>query len=105
VMVSMLKNAASFIANKFDVEVGGKTGTTNDYVDGWFVGISPELVIGTWVGGEYPWIRFRQAPYGYGSQMARPFYKDYMLRLENDPQIKLLVILFLPRYKLIEPGK
>ena len=40
-------------------DMGGKTGTTNDYVDGWFMGLTPDLVVGTWVGGDDRWIRFR----------------------------------------------
>ena len=68
---------------------GGKTGTTNDYVDGWFMGVSPELVVGTWVGGEYNWIRFLSIRQGSGGAMARPFFFKFMQRLEADPSIKL----------------
>lgn len=85
VMVSMLKKAAEFIAPKFSVEVGGKTGTTNDYVDGWFMGITPELAVGTWVGGEDPWIRFRTLANGQGGVMARPAFVEFIQNLENDP--------------------
>ena len=85
VMVSMLKKAAEFIAPKFNVEVGGKTGTTNDYVDGWFMGITPNLAVGTWVGGEDSWIRFRTLANGQGGVMARPAFVEFVQRLENDP--------------------
>ncbi len=85
VMVSMLRNAASFIAPQLNVEIGGKTGTTNDYVDGWFMGITPNLVVGTWVGGEDPWIRFRTLANGQGGVMARPVFVDFIKSLENDP--------------------
>ncbi len=84
VMVSMLRKAGEFIQPKFSVEMGGKTGTTNDYVDGWFMGITPNLVVGTWVGGEDPWIRFRTLQNGQGGVMARPAFIHFIQSLEND---------------------
>ncbi|MDA9773878.1 penicillin-binding transpeptidase domain-containing protein, partial [Saprospiraceae bacterium] len=87
VMVDMLKYAASFIANKFETQVGGKTGTTNDYVDGWFMGITPNLTVGTWVGGEDPWIRFLSLADGQGGVMARPTFVDFLQRVEADKTI------------------
>jgi penicillin-binding protein 1A len=87
VMVDMLQYAAKFIAPSLESQVGGKTGTTNDYVDGWFVGITPELVVGTWVGGEDPWIRFLSLGDGQGGVMARPFFVNYIKSLENDPEV------------------
>ncbi|MEP6646825.1 MAG: transglycosylase domain-containing protein [Saprospiraceae bacterium] len=83
VMVDMLKFAADYAFRDFKSEVGGKTGTTNDYVDGWFMGITPSLVVGTWVGGEDPWIRFNTLADGQGAAMARPFFKAFLSRLEN----------------------
>ncbi|HFC00855.1 MAG TPA: peptidoglycan glycosyltransferase [Phaeodactylibacter sp.] len=68
-------------------EIGGKTGTTNDYVDGWFMGLTPDLVVGTWVGGEDRWIRFLQLRDGAGSKMARPFFADLLHRLEADDKV------------------
>ncbi len=68
-------------------ELGGKTGTTNDYVDGWFVGISPDLVVGTWVGGDQRWIRFLSLSDGIGARMARPFYANFLKRLEADETV------------------
>ncbi|MEM6963985.1 MAG: transglycosylase domain-containing protein [Bacteroidota bacterium] len=65
-------------------EMGGKTGTTNDYVDGWFMGLTPDLVVGTWVGGEDRWIRFLSLRDGTGSKMARPFFANLIRRLEED---------------------
>ncbi len=86
VMVDMLKyTAVGFGANKS--QVGGKTGTTNDYVDGWFIGITPSLVVGTWVGGEDQWIRFNTLADGQGSVMAKPFFKAFLNRLENSPEV------------------
>ena len=87
VMVDMLKYASSSVTWKLKSEFGGKTGTTNDHVDAWYMGITPNLVIGTWVGGEYPWIRFTDFSFGQGSYMARPFFLDYMQRIESDVDI------------------
>ncbi len=66
-------------------DVGGKTGTTNDFTDGWFMGLTPRLVVGTWVGGEDRWIRFLNLGDGQGSRMARPIFADFVKRLEADP--------------------
>ncbi|MEL6864653.1 MAG: transglycosylase domain-containing protein [Bacteroidota bacterium] len=70
--------------SKVKSDLGGKTGTTNDYVDGWFVGLSPDLVVGTWVGGDDRWIRFLTLGDGIGAKMARPFYGKLINRLEQD---------------------
>lgn len=67
-------------------EVGGKTGTTNDYVDGWFMGVTPSLVVGTWVGGDDRWIRFLTIADGQGAKMARPYFAKLMKKLESDPK-------------------
>lgn len=71
VMVEMLKYAGGMGGLKS--EAGGKTGTTNDFVDGWFMGITPGLVIGTWVGAEDKWVHFRTSSNGQGARMAKPF--------------------------------
>ncbi|GLR18496.1 hypothetical protein GCM10007940_31120 [Portibacter lacus] len=86
VMVDMLKNN---VAGKYGLgikaEVGGKTGTTNDYTDGWFMGITPDLVVGTWVGGDENWVRFFTLDAGQGFVMARPFFIKFIKKLEADP--------------------
>jgi penicillin-binding protein 1A len=84
VMVEMLKYASGRMGLKS--EVGGKTGTTNNYVDGWFMAITPTLVVGTWVGGEDRWVRFLTLYDGQGSRMAKPFCKEFLSSLENDPE-------------------
>ncbi len=86
VMVDLLKYAAGGAPGigSLRSEAGGKTGTTNDHVDGWFMGITPGLVVGTWVGGEDRWIRFRSFANGQGSRMARPIFAGLMKRLEED---------------------
>lgn len=88
VMVDMLRHAAKIIDPKIHVDVGGKTGTTNDYVDGWFMGITPNLVVGTWVGGEDNWIRFLRIEDGQGGKMARPAFVDLMQRIESDKTMR-----------------
>ena len=72
--------------NALKSQVGGKTGTTNDYTDGWFMGVTPRLVVGTWVGGEDRWIRFLNLNDGQGSRMARPIFASFISRLEKDPK-------------------
>jgi len=86
VMVDMLKYTAVGFGD-YKSQVGGKTGTTNDYKDGWFIGITPSLVVGTWVGGEDQWIRFNTLADGQGSVMAKPFFKAFLRRLENSPEV------------------
>lgn len=85
VMVEMLRNvvygAGGFHGRKSDF--GGKTGTTDKHVDGWFIGITPNLVVGTWVGGEDPWIRFLSLAQGQGSRMARPYFAAFLEELEQ----------------------
>jgi penicillin-binding protein 1A len=85
VMVEMLKKSGTGFYD-YKSEVGGKTGTTNDYVDGWFIGITPTLVVGTWVGGEDQWIRFNSLEDGQGSRMAKPFFRAFLARLESTPE-------------------
>ena len=55
-----------------DTEFGGKTGTSNNHSDAWFVGVSPKLICGAWVGGEYRCIHFRTGALGQGSRTALP---------------------------------
>ena len=89
VMIDMLRQSiGGGRAGLQSVDLGGKTGTTNDHVDGWFMGISPNLVIGSWVGGDYPWIRFRDLESGQGGRMARPIFTKMMKKLENLPKEK-----------------
>ncbi len=89
VMVDMLRKALAGRGGTYALtsEVGGKTGTTQNHSDGWFMGITPALVVGTWVGGEDRWIRFRDLANGQGSVMARPIFVDLIKRLEQDPNV------------------
>jgi len=72
--------------NQLKSQVGGKTGTTNNFADGWFMGITPTLVVGTWVGGEDRWIRFNSIADGQGARMARPIFSNFIKKLEQNTQ-------------------
>ncbi len=69
--------------------VAGKTGTTNDNSDGWFIGMVPNLVTGVWVGGEERGIRFDYGGYGQGSSMALPIWGLYMQRVYRDKSLEV----------------
>lgn len=85
VMVEMLKYASGTLG--LQSEVGGKTGTTNDFKDGWFMGITPNLVVATWVGGEDKWIRFLDLGNGQGGRLARPFFQKFMKNIEASEKV------------------
>jgi penicillin-binding protein 1A len=70
-------------------DIGGKTGTTNDQSDGWFMGITPDLVAGVWVGGEERSIRFNSLELGQGADMALPIYGLFMQKVYADRRINL----------------
>ncbi len=65
-------------------EVGGKTGTTSNYSDGWFVGITPNLVAGAWVGGDDRAIHFRTYALGQGSKLALPIVGKFFEKVYSD---------------------
>jgi len=62
-------------------EIAGKTGTTNDNSDGWFIGYTPTLTAGIWVGGEDPQIHFQSLALGGGSNMALPIWGIFMKKV------------------------
>jgi len=68
-------------------EMAGKTGTTNNHSDGWFIGVTPELVSGGWVGGEERSIRFRYITLGQGAALALPIFGLYMQKVYADPDL------------------
>ena len=119
VMVDMLRYAAAYRggAQELKCDFGGKTGTTQNQTDGWFIGITPNLVIGTWVGGEDRWIRFRDLAIGQGSVMARPIVIDMLKKIEADPDIdfdssarfykpaKLSITINCEEYNRLNPGE
>jgi penicillin-binding protein 1A len=69
--------------------VAGKTGTTQNNSDGWFMGITPDLVTGVWVGGEDRSVRFRTITLGQGANMALPIWALYMKRVYNDKKLEV----------------
>ncbi len=92
VVVDMLKNnVGGGFGLGLKTTTGGKTGTTNDYADGWFLGITPELVTGIWVGGDEKWVRFYTLDDGQGFIMARPIFQNYMKKIESDKEINFNV--------------
>ena len=67
--------------------MGGKTGTTNNNSDGWFMGFTPDLVSGVWVGGEDRSIHFDGMADGQGASMALPIYGLYMQKVYGDQSL------------------
>lgn len=95
-------------------DFAGKTGTTQDNSDGWFIGITPDLVTGCWVGADDPRVRFRTTTFGQGAYMALPIVGKFFYKVYNDPKFSrlkynsftqpepdLLAMLELPAYREI----
>ncbi len=96
-MIEMLKNVvnegtAIRIRNRYHLknDIAGKTGTTQSNADGWFMAMTPHLVTGVWVGGEYPSIHFRTTALGQGANMALPIYALFQQQINNDKNYKRL---------------
>lgn len=68
-------------------EMGGKTGTTNYNADGWFIGFTPEIVAGAWVGGEERFIHFLNGSLGQGASMALPIWGIFMRKTFADKKL------------------
>ena len=77
-----------YIGGVRDTEFGGKTGTSNNHSDAWFMGVSPRLVVGAWVGGEYRSIHFRTGALGQGSRTALPICGYFLESVFKDPEFK-----------------
>ncbi|WP_254244948.1 transglycosylase domain-containing protein [Hymenobacter sp. BRD67] len=71
----------------FPYQMGAKTGTTSNYSDAWFMGITPNLVCGMWVGGEDRSIHFRTGAYGQGARLALPLYGIFMKKVYADKSL------------------
>ncbi|MCB9261263.1 MAG: transglycosylase domain-containing protein [Flavobacteriales bacterium] len=96
VMCKMLQKVpeggtATRLRSKYGVPfpVGGKTGTTQNNSDGWFMGISPDLVAGCWVGAEDRQVHFRSTALGQGANMALPIYGLFMKKVWDDKDIHI----------------
>jgi penicillin-binding protein 1A len=88
-MYRMMQGVVDFgtghgMRDKFGIQsaMGGKTGTTNDNTDGWFIGYTPQLLAGAWVGCDDPFLRIRQT-YG-GNEMAMPEFAYFMQKVYAD---------------------
>lgn len=71
-----------------DTDYGGKTGTTNNHSDAWYVGVTPKLVVGCWVGGEYRSIHFTSGGTGSGSVLALPIVGTFLQRVLGDSDFR-----------------
>ena len=74
---------------EFQNPIAGKTGTTQNQSDGWFIGMVPNLVTGVWVGGEDRATHFNSIAYGQGATMALPIWALYMKKLYKDPLLEV----------------
>ncbi|MBL7812311.1 MAG: transglycosylase domain-containing protein [Bacteroidetes bacterium] len=81
----------SYLKGKFGVRgsIGGKTGTTQGSADGWFMGVTKNLVCATWVGADDPSVRFRNAWLGQGALMALPIYGYFFSKASADKTLGL----------------
>ena len=93
-IVSILLNVVdsgtgSSLRSRYNItaEMGGKTGTTNSNSDSWFMGFTPDLVTGVWVGGEERYIHFNSMAFGQGAKAALPIYGLYMKKVYSDPKL------------------
>jgi penicillin-binding protein 1A len=71
----------------FNNPIAGKTGTTQNQSDGWFMGLVPKLTTGIWVGAEDRSVHFRTIKLGQGANMALPIWAIYMKKIYNDPSL------------------
>ena len=77
-----------YVSTFRDTDFGGKTGTSNNHSDAWFVAVSPKLVVGAWVGGEYRCIHFRTGALGQGSRTALPICGLFLESVLKDKQFE-----------------
>jgi len=108
------EGTGSAIRTRYNIEgdFAGKTGTTQENSDGWFVGITPNLVTGCWVGADDPRVHFRSITYGQGAYMALPIVGSFFSKAYRDPKFQkirnstftppapeMLAMLDFPQYK------
>lgn len=94
VMTKMLQGVVDFGTGRalrgaysIGAQIAGKTGTTNDNADGWFIGFSPQSLTGVWVGCDDPFLRMLNT--SGGSQMAMPAWAYYYQQVFNDPSLNI----------------
>ncbi len=74
---------------KLGNQIAGKTGTTQHNADGWFIGLTPDLAAGAWVGGEDRSIHFNSIVEGQGASMALPIWGKFFRKVYDDPHLKV----------------
>ncbi|MFV0391430.1 MAG: transglycosylase domain-containing protein [Paludibacteraceae bacterium] len=72
---------------RWDTDFGGKTGTSSNYSDAWYIGVTPKLVGGSWVGAEHRSIHFRSGSMGQGSRTALPIFAYFMEKVLADKEL------------------
>ncbi|MDA9803281.1 transglycosylase domain-containing protein [Flavobacteriaceae bacterium] len=83
------KNIITGYPWKFTNSIAGKTGTTQNQSDGWFMGVVPNLATGVWVGGEDRSTHFPTISYGQGASMALPIWANYMIDCYNNETLRI----------------
>ena len=86
---SVYKNAVTGYPYEFDNPIAGKTGTTQNNSDGWFMGMVPNLATGVWVGGEDRSTHFSNTTYGQGATMALPIWAIFMKMCYSNPELQV----------------
>jgi penicillin-binding protein 1A len=94
IMLQLLKRVvdrgtAAGLKGRYELEgdIGGKTGTTQGAADGWFMGVTNDLVCAVWVGADDPTVRVRYSSMGQGSKMAMPIFGEFMKSIQKDKNI------------------
>lgn len=92
---------------RWGTEFGGKTGTSSNYSDAWYMGVTPRLVGGAWVGAEYRSIHFRNGSMGQGSRTALPVYALFMEKVLSDKNFEKYRMKFIeePKQKIMRDYK
>ena len=75
-------------------DIGGKTGTTDNASDGWFIGVTHNLVTGVWVGGDERSIHFKSWKHGSGGRVALPIWNSFMKGVYDHPETRVRKGLF-----------
>ncbi|MBS1635951.1 MAG: transglycosylase domain-containing protein [Bacteroidetes bacterium] len=96
VMIQLMRGVVDYgtgtrLRGKYNLrnEIAGKTGTTQNNADGWFIGLTPDLVAGGWVGGEDRSIHFNSIEQGQGASMALPIWGKFFQKVYADPSLKV----------------
>lgn len=95
-MVRMMQGVADFgtakrlrYRYKIESDIGGKTGTTNNQADAWFMGYTPQILAGAWVGCDDRYLRFGSTKLGQGAAAALPIWAYFMKRVYADPSLNI----------------